>query len=192
MRIERINHAVANAIQDIVYRFWDNPYTYLHNSELHAEMHAAMVWQMRGAVVTGSLYDEFGPHNVSEQRRTTLVKSVYPDNYEFDLAIVDSKADPREDIYSLPLVAAVEIVFQRDPGMDVCQNVLDDYRKLNEYWIKTLNRSDSFTGVALIFFHKKDKHPHFMQYVQGTPIPSVQLKPGINGIAVFEDGLLKF
>ncbi|HZV12268.1 MAG TPA: hypothetical protein VFA55_03570, partial [Candidatus Kapabacteria bacterium] len=130
--------------------------------------------------------------DVLGQKSTSILKGEYPASYEFDLGIIDTQADQQKDIYTLPLQAAIEVTFQRDPGMDVCQSILDDHNKLQHYWTTVLNSSKNFIGVAVIFFHRKDKHAHFLQYVKATPIEDVMLLPGVNGLVVFEDGLLRF
>ncbi|HET7153574.1 MAG TPA: hypothetical protein VFJ29_07380, partial [Candidatus Kapabacteria bacterium] len=187
MEIHRLNQIITCSVQDMVYRFWDNPYEYLHKFELQAELFSFISSRLRCTSTGGTITDG---EDMLGQRSTSILKGEYPASYEFDLAIIDSAADPQKDIYSLPIQSAIEVVFQQEPGMDVCQSILDDHNKLQHYWKTVLNSSKNFIGVAVIFFHRKDKHAHFLQYVKATPIEDVELTPGVNGLVVFEDGLL--
>lgn len=189
MQVERVDQIITQSLQDMVYRFWDNPYEYLDKFELQAELFTFISSRVRCATATGSIFND---GEIIEEKSTSIVKGEYPANYAFDLAIIDAKPDQKEDVYSLPLQGAIEIVFQKDPGMDVCQSILDDHQKIQRYWTSVLNSSRNFIGVAVIFFHRKDRHAHFLQYVKATPIERIALHPGVNGIIVFEDGLLKF
>jgi hypothetical protein len=189
MELDRLNQIITCSIQDMVYRFWDNPYEYLHKFELQAELYSFIASRLRCTSVDGSIIEG---SDVLGLQSTSILKGEYPANYEFDLGIINTLTDAQKDIYTLPLQAAIEIVFQKDPGMDVCQGILDDHNKLEHYWTTVLNSNKNFIGVAVIFFHRKDKHAHFLQYVKATPMQEVKLTPGVNGLVVFEDGLLKF
>lgn len=207
MHIDLLTIHITTAIQTVVDQFLAQPYNFLYESDLQSALTAQLKLPTAFGNISVKTNNDEGKGDEYAAAETGIVRTEYPymhsSSARCDIGIVDQVACElnKSQIWGLPLQAIVEIKLQKQPDINMCWDVLRDYKKIGDHFETTRADTSDWIGVAIEFFHLpananagkpslidhlQQKASSYQEYTQGR----IQLKSGVmNGILIFGKAL---
>ncbi|NMB81408.1 MAG: hypothetical protein GYA14_06280 [Ignavibacteria bacterium] len=149
--MENLLQTIQAEINEIAKRFQKNTFDYFYEEDIRSELYCLLKNKIKHEYQFGISEINFKDLRNNLKSNTiisSIVKTEYPRNKRFDIAILKEKG---EDFYNVPIQLAIEIKLgSKETKTDNFGKYSDDIRKLLSN--KNEINNDNFTGLAIYFY----------------------------------------